>query len=53
MRLKPFVSINFCSKCHCPVPRAGVSLRTGSGNVTLSTPFICPKCKAKKKKKGK
>ncbi len=50
MRLKPFVSVNFCFKCGCPVPRAGLSLKTKNGNVSVSTPFICPKCAALKKK---
>lgn len=45
MYVKPFASINFCSKCGCPVPRLGVSVRTGAGNITTTTPFICPKCK--------
>lgn len=50
MNIKPFVSINFCYKCGCPVPRAGLSVRTKAGNISASTPFICPKCKVKKKK---
>lgn len=50
MKIKPFVNINFCYKCGCPVPRAGISIRTGMGNVSMSTPFICPKCKNKKSK---
>ena len=45
MKIKPFLSINFCYKCGCPVPRLGVSIRTGVGNISTSTPFICPKCK--------
>ena len=51
MKIKPFVNINFCYKCGCPVPRAGISIRTNMGNVSTSTPFICPKCQAKKKKR--
>lgn len=51
MKIKPFVSINFCYKCGCPVPRVGLSVRTGMGNVSTTTPFICPKCKSKKKKR--
>ena len=47
MKIKPFVNINFCSKCGCPVPRIGISIRTNSGNASVSTPFICPKCKLK------
>lgn len=49
--MKPFVNINFCYKCGCPVPRVGLSIRTKASNFSVSTPFICPKCK--KKKKGK
>lgn len=48
MKIKPFLNINFCYKCGRPVPRAGVSLKTGGGNVSFSTPFICFKCKIKK-----
>ena len=48
--MKPFVNINFCYKCGCPVPRIGLSIRTKAGNVSVSTPFICPKCKKKKKR---
>lgn len=48
--MKPFVNINFCYKCGCPVPRVGLSIRTKASNFSVSTPFICPKCKAKKKK---
>lgn len=51
MKIRPFASINFCSRCGCPVPRLGVSVRTKAGNVTTTTPFVCPSCKAKKKKK--
>ena len=50
MKLKPFVNINFCYKCGCPVPRVGVSVKTQMGNVSTSTPFICLKCKSKKKR---
>ena len=28
-------------------PRIGISIRTNSGNASVSTPFICPKCKLK------
>ena len=48
--VKPFASINICNRCGCPVPRVGLSLRTNFGNVTTTTPFICPKCKKKKKR---
>ena len=51
MRIKPFINVNFCYKCGCPVTRIGVSVKTNVGNVSASTPFICPKCKAKIKKK--
>lgn len=51
MRIKPFTSINFCYKCGCPVPRVGISIKTGMGNISTTTPFICPKCKSKKKKR--
>lgn len=50
VKMKPFASVNFCSKCGCPVPRIGVSLRTNYGVVSTATPFICPKCKSKKKR---
>lgn len=53
MHVKPFVSLNFCSKCKCPVPRLGVSFRTNAGNITTTTPFVCPNCKSKSKKRGK
>ena len=53
MRIKPFINVNFCYKCGCPVPRAGISIRTKVGNISTSTPFICPKCKAKKNKNKK
>ena len=48
--IKPFFNIQFCHKYGCPVPRAGLSIRTKAGNVSTSTPFICPKCKGKKKR---
>lgn len=51
MNIKPFASVNFCYKCGCPVPKIGITLRTKAGNVSASTPFICPKCKSKQKKK--
>lgn len=50
MKIKPFVSINFCYKCKCPVPRIGLSVRTQAGNVSATTPFVCPKCKKKRKR---
>ena len=50
MKIKPFVNINFCYKCGCPVPRAGISIRTGKGNISASTPFLCVNCKNKKSK---
>jgi len=50
VRIRPFANINLCSKCGCPVPRLGVSLRTDFGSVATKTPFICPKCKKKKKR---
>lgn len=49
MKLKPFVNISFCYACHNPVPRVGLSLRTGFGNLSASSPFYCPKCAAKRK----
>ena len=51
MRIKPFINVNFCYKCGCPVPRAGISIRTKVRNISTSTLFICPKCKKKKNKK--
>ena len=39
MKLKPFVSINFCYKCGCPVPRVGLSIKTSKGNISTTTPF--------------
>lgn len=51
MKIKPFVFINFCSKCGCPVPRAGLSVKGQAGRISATTPFICPKCKAKKRKR--
>lgn len=50
MKIKPYASINFCYKCKCPVPRVGLSVRTKVGNINTSTPFICPRCKAKRKR---
>ena len=50
MNLKPFVNICFCYSCKSPVPRAGISMRTKAGNITMSTPFYCPKCAAKRRK---
>jgi hypothetical protein len=50
-KLKPYASINFCYKCKRPVPRIGLSIRTGAGNISATTPFICPWCKAEKKKR--
>lgn len=50
MKIKPFVSINFCYKCGCPVPKIGLSFKTKLGNVTTSTPFLCVKCKLANKK---
>lgn len=52
MKIKPFASVNFCYKCGCPVPKIGISVKTRIGNITTSTPFMCPKCQAKKKKKS-
>ena len=49
--IKPTASIVFCYKCNRPVPRIGLSIRTGAGNIHASRPFICPWCKAKKNKK--
>lgn len=49
MKLKPFVNINFCYKCGCPVPRVGISIKTGFGNVSTTNKFVCPKCKKKRK----
>ena len=51
MRIKPFINVNFCYKCGCPVPRVCVSVQTNVGKVSASKPFICNKCKAKKKNK--
>ena len=51
MRIKPYASINFCYKCKRPVPRIGLSICTGTGNISATTPFICPWCKAEKKKR--
>lgn len=53
MNIKPFVSINFCYKCGCPVPKIGLSVRTKAGNISMGTPFLCKNCKSKQKKKGK
>ena len=50
---KPFVSVNFCYKCKMPVPRVGITARTGAGNLALSSPFICPNCRRKRKYNGK
>lgn len=50
MKIKPFINIQFCSRCGAPVPRAGVSLRTEAGNVTTTTPFICMNCKRKRRR---
>ena len=51
MKIKPFASVNFCFKCGCPVPRFGISVKTNVGNISTSTPFICPHCKNKRKKR--
>lgn len=50
MKIKPYASINFCLKCGCPVPRIGLSIKTKAGNISTSSPFICPRCKSKKKR---
>lgn len=50
MKVKPFININFCYKCGCPVPRAGLSIRTKAGTISTSIPFVCFKCKNKKKR---
>ena len=52
MKIKPFVNINFCYKCGCPVPRAGISIRTSKGNISVSTPFLCVNCKRKTNKRS-
>lgn len=51
MNIKPFISINFCYKCGCPVPKVGLSVRTKAGNIGVSSPFICLKCKLIKERK--
>ena len=50
MKIKPFMSLNFCYKCGCPVPRIGLSIRTSKGNISTTSPFVCIKCKKKKKR---
>ena len=35
MHIKPFVSVNFCYKCGCPVPKAGLTIRTKAGNFLI------------------
>ena len=50
--IKPFASINFCYKCKRPVPRIGLSIHTNAGNISLNNRFVCPWCKADKKKRG-
>lgn len=50
MKIKPYMSINFCYKCKCPVPRLGLSIKTNKGNISTTTPFVCPNCKKKRKR---
>ena len=53
MKIKPFASINFCLKCGCAVPRIGLSVKTNMGNISTSSPFVCPNCKTKNRKRGR
>ena len=50
-KLRPHASVNFCYKCKRPVPRIGLSVRTNAGNISFNSPFICPWCSKKSKKK--
>ena len=49
-KIKPYLSVNFCYKCKRPVPRMGLSIRGNAGNVSVSTPFMCPWCKSENRK---
>jgi len=49
MKIKPFASMSFCSRCGAPVPRWGLALVTKVSNFSIATPFVCSNCKRNKK----